>query len=193
MQSVSLSAPTPNIRYTASVWAAPNGESMLKDLSIFEMSAKANPAYYRFAAIKAWVDGENNCPTGFMYEPYVGIQDTDPPGGKITLVTNQQLANQLSKLANQNQKMSMLHCSGDAAANIGLNAYELLSKNQSSNTIKRIEHFGMFQLTPEQLKRGVALKENHCHLSSQPIWLLELVNADYENYGDCKSKNWISI
>ncbi|QWD90393.1 amidohydrolase [Polynucleobacter sp. MWH-Braz-FAM2G] len=188
MQSVSISTPTPNIRYTASVWAAPNGEGMPKDLSVFEMPPKANPAYYRFAAIKAWVDGENDCRTGYMYEPYVGVQDTDPPGGKGTLVTNQALANQFAVLANQNKKITMLHCSGDAAADIGLNAYEAVSQKQASNTIKRIEHFGMFQLTPEQLKRGIALKKNNFHLSSQPIWLLELVNADYENMGIARAK-----
>ncbi|MBU3593991.1 amidohydrolase [Polynucleobacter sp. 71A-WALBACH] len=188
MQSVSLSTPTPNIRYTASVWAAPNGAGMPKDLSVFEMPAKANSAYYRFSAIKAWVDGENDCRTGYMYEPYVGIMDTDPPGGKGTLVTDQTLANQFAKLANQNKKVSMLHCSGDAAVDIGLNAYESLSKNQSANTIKRIEHFGMFQLSPEQLKRGQALKKNNFHFSVQPIWLLELVNADYENMGVARAK-----
>ena len=189
MQSVSISTPTPNIRYTASVWAAPNGEGMPQNLSVFEMPAQANPAYYRFAAIKAWVDGENDCRTGYMYEPYVGIQDTDPPGGKGTLVTNQNLATQFASLANKNKKISMLHCSGDAAADIGLNAYESISKDQAaSNTIKRIEHFGMFQLTPDQLKRGIALKKNNFHLSSQPIWLLELVNADYENMGTARAK-----
>ena len=189
MQSVSISTPTPNIRYTASVWAAPNGEGMPQNLSAFEMPAQANPAYYRFAAIKAWVDGENDCRTGYMYEPYVGIQDTDPPGGKGTLVTNQNLATQFASLANKNKKISMLHCSGDAAADIGLNAYESISKDQAaSNTIKRIEHFGMFQLTPDQLKRGIALKKNNFHLSSQPIWLLELVNADYENMGTTRAK-----
>ena len=188
MQSVSLSTPTPNIRYTASVWAAPNGAGMPKDLSVFEMPSKANPAYYRFSAIKAWVDGENDCRTGYMYEPYVGVMDTDPPGGKGTLVTDQALANQFSTLANQNKKVSMLHCSGDAAIDIGLNAYESLSKNQSGNTIKRIEHFGMFQLSPEQLKRGQALKKYDFHFSVQPIWLLELVNADYENMGVARAK-----
>lgn len=188
MQSVSLSTPTPNIRYTASVWAAPNGAGMPKDLSVFEMPSKANPAYYRFSAIKAWVDGENDCRTGYMYEPYVGVMDTDPPGGKGTLVTDQALANQFSTLANQNKKVSMLHCSGDAAVDIGLNAYESLSKIQSGNTIKRIEHFGMFQLSPEQLKRGQALKKYDFHFSVQPIWLLELVNADYENMGVARAK-----
>lgn len=188
MQSVSLSTPTPNIRYTASVWAAPNGAGMPQDLSVFEMPAKANSAYYRFGAIKAWVDGENDCRTGYMYEPYVGVMDTDPPGGRGTLVTDQALANQFSKLANQNNKVSMLHCSGDAAVDIGLNAYEALSKNQQTNTIKRIEHFGMFQLSPEQLKRGQALKKSRFHFSTQPIWLLELVNADYENMGVQRAK-----
>jgi predicted amidohydrolase YtcJ len=188
MQSVSLSTPTPNIRYTASVWAAPNGAGMPQDLSVFEMPAKANSAYYRFGAIKAWVDGENDCRTGYMYEPYVGVMDTDPPGGRGTLVTDQALANQFSKLANQNNKVSMLHCSGDAAVDIGLNAYEALSKNQQTNTIKRIEHFGMFQLSPEQLKRGQVLKKSRFHFSTQPIWLLELVNADYENMGVQRAK-----
>lgn len=188
MQSVSLSTPAPNIRYTASVWAAPNGEGMPQDLSIFEMPPKANSDYYRFSAIKAWVDGENDCRTGYMYEPYVGVMDTDPPGGKGTLVTNQVATNQFSKLANQNKKASMLHCSGDAAIDIGLNAYESLAKNQKGNIIKRIEHFGMFQLNPKQLKRGQALKKDNFYFSVQPIWLLELVNADYENMGVARAK-----
>lgn len=188
MQGVSVSTPTPNIRYTASVWAAPNGAGMPKDLRVFEMPSKANPAYYRFAAIKAWVDGENDCRTGFMYEPYIGVMDTDPPGGKGTLVTNQTQATQFAKLANQNKKVSMLHCSGDAAIDIGLTAYETSAKGESSNTIKRIEHFGMFQLTPNQLQRGINLKRQNFHISVQPIWLLELVNADYENMGSARSK-----
>ena len=152
------------------------------------MPPKANPAYYRFAAIKAWVDGENDCRTGFMYEPYVGVMDTDPPGGKGTLVTDQSAANAFAKIANQNQKASMLHCSGDAAADIGLNTYTAISKEQTKNTIKRIEHFGMFQLTPKQLERAQSLKKNNLHISVQPIWLLELVNADYENMGVERAK-----
>jgi predicted amidohydrolase YtcJ len=189
LQSVSLLTPSPNIRYTASVWAAPNGAGMPNDLHVFEMPAKANPDYYRFSAIKAWVDGENDCRTGFMYQPYVGVMDTDPPGGKGTLVTRQTEVNQFSKLANQNKKATMLHCSGDAAIDIGLNAYEQLMKSHPNQNIKRIEHFGMFQLTPEQLKRGRDLKKNNFHISVQPIWLLELVKADYENMGVERAKS----
>ena len=188
MQSVSISTPTPNIRYTASVWAAPNGAGMPNDLRVFEMPAKANPAYYRFAAIKAWVDGENDCRTGFMYQPYVGTMETDPPGGRGTLVTSQTQATQFANLAKKNKRISMLHCSGDAAVDIGLQAYETNSKNSAYDSIKRIEHFGMFQLTPQQLQRGKNLKSQHFHISVQPIWLLELVNADYENMGAARSK-----
>jgi len=188
LQSVSISTPIPNIRYTASVWATPNGAGMSKDLSVFEMPAKANPAYYRFSAIKAWVDGENDCRTGFMYEPYVGAMDTDPPGGKGTLVTNQAQAINFANLARSNKKISMLHCSGDAAVDIGLTAYEAVTKVPSSHLIKRIEHYGMFQLTSDQLKRGKALKKDGFHFSVQPIWLVELVNADYENMGSVRAK-----
>ncbi|QWD62593.1 amidohydrolase [Polynucleobacter sp. MWH-UH25E] len=188
LQSVSLSTPRPNIRYTVSVWAAPNGKGMPTDLSVFEMPPQADPSYYHFAAIKAWVDGENDCRTGFMYEPYVGVMDTDPPGGKGTLVTDQNSATAFAKIANQNQKASMLHCSGDAAADIGLNTYSNISKSQTNNSIKRIEHFGMFQLTPKQLERAQSLKKDNLHISVQPIWLLELVNADYENMGVERAK-----
>ena len=84
-----------------------------------------------------------------MYEPYLGKTETDPPGGRGTLVTNQTRADGFAKLANQNKKISMLHCSGDAAVDIGLSAYEQLVKSQEMNTLKRIEHFGMFQLTDQ--------------------------------------------
>jgi predicted amidohydrolase YtcJ len=82
----------------------------------------------------------------------------------------------------------MLHCSGDAAMDIGLTAYEKLAKENPTQTIKRIEHFGVFQLNDEQLGRAKALKKDGFHFSVQPIWLLELVNADYENMGVERAK-----
>ncbi len=183
MQETSKSLSKANIRLSVSVWAAPNGDGMPEDLGRFEMPKEANPAYFRFVAIKAWVDGENDCRTGLMNEPYLGKLDTDPPGGLGTLVTPQPKANQFVAIASQNKKISMLHCSGDTAMDIGLNAYEQLAKDSPSQTIKRIEHFGVFQLDDEQLRRAKALKKYGFHFSVQPIWLLELVNADYENMG----------
>ncbi len=183
MQETSKSLNTSNIRLSVSVWAAPNGDGMPENLDRFEMPEEANSAYFRFVAIKAWVDGENDCRTGWMNEPYLGKFDTDPPGGRGTLVTPQPRANQFVRNASQHKKIAMLHCSGDAAMDIGLTAYEQLAKDNPNQTIKRIEHFGVFQLDAAQLERAKALKQYGFHFSVQPIWLLELINADYENMG----------
>ncbi len=183
MQETSKSLGKANIRLSVSVWAAPDGEGLPDNLARFELPREANPDYFRFVAIKAWVDGENDCRTGYMYEPYLGKLETDPPGGLGTLVTPQAKADQHARRASQNNKISMLHCSGDAAMDIGLKAYEQLVKDSPTQTIKRIEHFGVFQVNDEQLRRAAALKASGLQISVQPIWLLELVNADIENMG----------
>ena len=87
------------------------------------MPQGTDPAWYRFGAIKEWIDGENDCRTGFMYDPYVGHFDTDSPGGIGTLVTDQAGADRFAAIANKAGVMSMIHCSGDDATDIGLTAY----------------------------------------------------------------------
>ena len=85
-----------------------------------------------------------------MYQPYLGHFDIDPPGGRGTLVTPQHEANAFADLAHANGRIAMLHCSGDAAVDIGLSAYEHSAPApdpRQPDTIRRIEHFGMFQLT----------------------------------------------
>jgi predicted amidohydrolase YtcJ len=147
------------------------------------MPAGAAPAWYGFGGIKDWIDGENDCRTGYMYQPYIGHFDTDPPGGKGTLVTDQQAANRFAAIAQKAGVICMFHCSGDHATDIGLNAYDQVIKSGGPRTMMRIEHFGMFQLTDEQLKRATEMKKQGLFISTQPIWLLELVKADYENMG----------
>ena len=183
LQKVAQSKTPSTIRYTTSIWTSANGQDMPDDLSKFHMPPGADPAWYRFGGIKDWIDGENDCRTGYMYQPYVGHFDTDPPGGKGTLVTDQPAANRFAAIANQAGVISMFHCSGDRATDIGLNAYDKVIKSGRPGTIMRIEHFGMFQLTDAQLKRAKAMKKNGLYISVQPIWLLELVKADYENMG----------
>jgi predicted amidohydrolase YtcJ len=182
LQSVA-SKTTPNIRYTVAVWTSANDKDMPDDLSKFHMPKNVDPGWYRFAGIKDWIDGENDARTGYMCEPYIGHFDTDPPGGHGTLVTPQPEANRLAALANKAGVMCMFHCSGDKATDIGLTAYEELIKSGRPETIIRIEHFGMFQLTEKQLKRAKELKKKGLHVSTQPVWLSELVKADYENMG----------
>lgn len=189
LQAVAAKVAQPNIRYSVSVWAAPNGKGFPADLAEFDMPAGADPDYYRFVGIKAWVDGENDCRTGYMYQPYLGHFDIDPPGGLGTLVTPQEDADAFADLAHTNNRIAMLHCSGDAAVDIGLGAYEHSAKaGPKPDTIRRIEHFGMFQLLDSQLQRARELRAHGLRISVQPIWLTELVKADMENMGPERTK-----
>ena len=102
-------------------------------------------------------------------------------------------ANAFVDLAQHGNRIAMLHCSGDAAIDIGLAAYEHSGRTsaQSSgvpDTIRRIEHFGMFQLTDTQLQRAKKLVAQGLRISVQPIWLTELVKADQENMGADRAK-----
>jgi predicted amidohydrolase YtcJ len=173
----------PEIRYTVSVWTDPDTEGMPENLDKFKMPAAADTAFYNFGAIKAWVDGENDCRTGLMYERYKGHFDTDPPGDKGTLVTPLPKAVHFADIANRNGIICMLHCSGDKATDIGLDAYAHEIKTRSKQAMMRIEHFGMFQMSDEQLNRASEMKNQGLFISVQPTWLLELVKADIENMG----------
>ncbi|MGV1087766.1 MAG: amidohydrolase [Mycobacterium sp.] len=185
LQAVAAKVGASNIRYSVSVWAEPDGKGFPADLNDFEMPDGVDPDYFRFVGIKAWVDGENDCRTGYMYQPYLGHFDIDPPGGRGTLVTPQDGANAFADLAHTNNRIAMLHCSGDAAVDIGLGAYEHSAQaGPKPDTVRRIEHFGMFQLTDSQLERAKKLVPHGLRISVQPIWLTELVKADIENMGD---------
>lgn len=185
LQAVSTTVAQPDIRYSVSVWAAPDGTGFPADLGEFDMPAGADPDFFKFVGIKAWVDGENDCRTGYMYQPYLGHFDIDPPGGRGTLVTPQDEADAFAQRARAGNRMAMLHCSGDAAVDIGLTAYEHSAQagTATAETIRRIEHFGMFQLTDSQVERAARLVPHGLRVSVQPIWLTELVKADYENMG----------
>jgi hypothetical protein len=172
----------PTIRYTVSLWTSANAKDMPEDLSKFKMPG-ADPAWYRLGAIKVWIDGENDCRTGYMYGPYVGHFDTDPKGDRGSLVTPQPDADRFANIAMKNGVMSMMHCSGDAAMDIGLTAYETLDTSAVPNQIVRIEHFGMFQMSDKQLSRAKELIKKGFKISIQPTWLVDLVKADYENMG----------
>jgi predicted amidohydrolase YtcJ len=183
LQKIAGAKVQPTIRYTTSIWTSANGKDMPEDLAKFRMPETADPAWYKFGAIKVWIDGENDCRTGFMYGPYVGHFDTDSPGGRGTLVTPQADADRFAGIADKNGVISMMHCSGDEAMDIGLTAYENQIKRGATEKIVRIEHFGMFQMSDKQLTRAKALIDKNFKISIQPTWLLDLVKADYENMG----------
>ena len=184
LQEVARSKTHPTIRYTTSIWTSANGKNMPADLSNFQMPSGADPAWYRFGGIKDWIDGENDCRTGYMYRPYAGHFDTDPPGGKGTLVTDQASANRFAAIAHKAGVICMLHCSGDHATDIGLNANDKVIKSGPPGAIMRIEHFGMFQLTKAQLARAKEMRKQGLFISVQPTWLLDLVKADFEKWAN---------
>jgi predicted amidohydrolase YtcJ len=184
LQEVARSKTTPAIRYTTEIWTSANGKNMPADLSKFQMPQGAEPAWYRFGGIKDWIDGENDCRTGYMYQPYVGHFDTDRPGGKGTLVTDQAGANRFTAISHKAGVICMLYCSGDHATDIGLNAYDKVMKSGRPGAIMRIGHFGMFQLTKAQLARAKEMRKQGLYLSVQPAWLLDLVKGDFENMGE---------
>jgi hypothetical protein len=188
LQKVALSKSPPTIRYTTSIWTSANGRDMPADLRQFQMPPGFDPAWYRFGGIKVWIDGENDCRTGYMYQPYVGKFDTDPPGGKGSLVTDQRGADKFAAIAHQAGAICMFHCSGDHATDIGLNAYDQVIKSGGPQTIMRLEHFGMFQLTKAQLGRAREMRKQGLYVSVQPTWLLDLVKADLENMGELRAR-----
>ncbi len=183
LQKIAASGFQPTLRYVTALWTSANDKEMPADLAPFELPATARD-WFRFFGIKDWVDGENDCRTGLMYESYEGHQDTDPAGGKGTLVTPQPQADGIVQLAAKAGKASLLHCSGDQAMDIGLAACESVGQAGATATLMRIEHFGVFQMSDAQLQRAAALKKAApFHISVQPTWLSELVKADRENMG----------
>ena len=183
LQGLAAAKFQPTIRYTTSIWTSANGGDMPEDLSKFKMPASADPAFYRFGGIKVWIDGENDCRTGYMYGAYKGHFDTDPTGDKGSLVTPEPIDLKIANIAAKNGVMVMLHGSGDKAMDIGLTTYEELVKTGKQGKIFRLEHFGMFQMSDKQLARAKALYAKGLRISVQPTWLLDLVKADYENMG----------
>jgi len=178
----------PSIRYTYSLWTSADGSNIPEDFASFALPEDADPDFYRFFGIKGWIDGENDARTGYMCDPYLGHSPSDPAGGRGTLVTDLGKATQLAKLAGKNKKACMLHCSGGAAMDIGLTAYEQDLAAGNAIPIKRIEHFGVFQMNDTQIARAKALKNKNFFISVQPNWLVDLVKSDYINMGAAKAE-----
>jgi predicted amidohydrolase YtcJ len=183
LQKLAAEGYQPAIRYSVAVWSSANGKDMPEDLTRYRMPKGADGAWYKFSAIKVWIDGENDCRTGYMYEPYKGRFETDPAGGVGSLVTPQPEAERFALIARKNNVIAMMHCSGDRATDIGLTAFEKTGGSGGWGTGMRIEHFGDFQLNEKQLDRARAMIGRGLRISVQPTWLLELVKANFENMG----------
>jgi predicted amidohydrolase YtcJ len=183
LQKVAASGYKPTLRYSMSVWKAANGEDMPEDLSVFTFPAGSDPDYYRFMGIKAWIDGENDARTGLMCSPYLGHKDTDPEGNMGSEVTSPEQAARLMEIAENNDVICMMHCSGDKSMDIGLTAYETFCAKGTPKQLFRIEHFGVFQMYSEHLARAVKLYPKGFRVTVQPVWLTVLVKSDLADMG----------
>jgi len=179
MVAVSKDAPH-TLRWTVPVWTDPAGKMLPQNLSTLSVLKEADPAWFRTGGVKVWIDGEPDARTGAVYEPYLGHFPTDVPGGKGILNSTQEEADSLASRIDGAGLMCLFHCSADHSTDIGLNAYENLLKAGKPENILRIEHFGVFMLSDEQLKRAVDMG---IKVSVQPAWLTTLGKSNYENLG----------
>lgn len=173
------------LRMTVPVWVDPAGKLLPADLKTLGVAPGADPAFYRTGGIKAWVDGEVDARTGAVYQPYCGHFSTDLPGGLGNLNVPQQAADDLTRRANAAGLPCMLHCSADHSTDIALNAYEKVLASGTPRTLMRIEHFGVFMITDDEIKRAVKLG---IKTSVQPGWLTTLGNSNIENLGRARAE-----
>ncbi len=184
LNKVATSGTVPTLRFTVPVWTDPAGRLLPEDLTTLAISKTADPAWYRTGGIKVWIDGEPDARTGAVYEPYLGKFPGDFPGGKGILNSSQADADKLAARIDGAGLMSVFHCSADHSTDIGLNAYETLLKAGPRKNILRLEHFGDFMMTPDELRRAVAMD---IKVSVQPAWLTNLAKANYENLGKARA------
>lgn len=172
------------LRWTVPVWTDPGDKLLPEDLSTLAVSQEADPAWFKTGGIKAWIDGEPDARTGGVYKPYCGHFVTDFPGGKGIMNFTQERANDLAKKVDDAGLMCLFHCSADYSTDVGLNAYENVLKAGKRKNILRIEHFGVFMLSDEQLKRAVDMD---IKVSVQPAWLTTLAKSNTDNLGKTRA------
>ena len=174
----------PTIRYTASVWTDPSGKYFPENLSSLTLSKNADPAFFRLGALKVWIDGEVDARSGLLYKPYCGESSIIFGNDTGLLVTPQPEADHFAIRSNEAGLIAMMHCSGDKATDMGLHAYELALKEGQQKALMRIEHFGMFLLSEEQLSSA---KQMGIKVSVQPAWLTTLCKANQELLGSARA------
>lgn len=173
------------LRFTVPVWTDPAGKFLPADLTTLGVAKGADPAFFRTGGVKAWVDGEVDARTGAVYQPYCGHFDTDIPGGLGNLNIPQPNADLFAQRANDAGLTCMMHCSADHSTDIALHAYEKVQATGKPRAIQRIEHFGVFMITDEEIKRAAKLG---IKMSVQPGWLTTLGKSNVENLGEARAK-----
>jgi predicted amidohydrolase YtcJ len=166
------------LRYTIGLHADPGGRLIPAALDGFALPASVDPARYRLAGIKVWVDSDVPMRGGAVSEPYAG----DPGAHGILNLTQPEL-DALVQRTRRAGLAFLAHATGDRATAMALDAFEHVQQGQDGPAAPgtlRIEHFGEFMLGPSDLERAQRLGVS---VNVQPGWIYTLANSTIQNLG----------
>jgi hypothetical protein len=164
------------LRYTVAVFTDPGGRLLPATFDPLPFPASVDPAWYRFAGIKVWVDSDLPMRGGAVTVPYAG-----PAGGFGILNVNQEQLDVLASRAYRSGVPFLAHATGDRATAMALTAFERAQQDPGGRaSLQRIEHFGEFMLGPDDLARARRLGVK---VNVQPAWIFTLANSTMENLG----------
>ena len=177
LRELAQGAPT-TLRYTIGLHADPGGRYLPATLDALALPASVDPAWYRLAGIKVWVDSDVPMRGGAVSEPYAG----DPHAYGILNLTQ----DELDALALRTRRAGLAflaHATGDRATAMALDACEKVQRELGAPAAPgalRIEHFGDFMLGPGDLERARRLGVS---VNVQPGWIYTLARSTIENLG----------
>jgi len=185
LRELAQGAPT-TLRYTIGLHADPGGRFIPAGLEAFALPASVDPAWYRLAGIKVWVDSDVPMRGGAVIEPYAG--DPGAPGGHGILNLTQPELDALVLRTRRSGLAFLAHATGDRATAMALDAFERVQQAEGGPAAPgtlRIEHFGEFMLGPGDLERAKRLGVS---VNVQPGWIYTLANSTIENLGAERAK-----
>lgn len=180
LKELALGEPA-TLRYTIAVHADPAGRFLPAALNDLTLGPAADPAWYRLAGIKVWVDSDVPMRGGAVTVPYAG-----EAGGHGILNMTQPELDALALSSYQAGLAFLAHATGDRATAMALTAFEHVQAQPGSGafvrgaTLQRIEHFGEFMLGSDDLARA---KRLGVRVNVQPGWIYTLANSTIENLG----------
>ena len=176
VRDMAIAGKRPKLRTSITVFADSGGHHLPQDLEALKLPASVDPAWYRFAGIKIWADGDVPVRTGYLFGHYADEPDNHG------LATNTQ--DELDALAARVHKAGLgmfVHSTGDRANVMVLDAYEKAQRQGGPRTLMRIEHLGEFMLGPKVLERSVRLGIQG---NIQPDWIWTLGDSTRKNLGE---------
>jgi predicted amidohydrolase YtcJ len=149
-----------------------------KDLTRALAATRYDDPYMRFAGYKFLIDGQ--APTAYCHEPHSGVQwnlpTWDPAGFKQAVAALHETGLQIC-----------VHCAGDAAVDLTLDAYEAaMNAHPRPDPRHRIEHAVL--TTPEATRRMADLG---VVVSTQPQFIRVGGNSWLSTFGEARMKRAI--